>query len=90
MIVILKPWGKEEILVETPYYRIKRITVNAGARTSLQYHNQKVETLIYPDGRIEHIPPKKIHRIVGPVTIIEVSHGSDSDVVRIEDDYGRK
>jgi len=89
LTIIEKPWGKEEILIETVYYRIKKITVNPGCRTSLQYHNKKVETIIYPDGRIKHIPPKRIHRIIGPVTVIEVSHGSDDDVIRLEDDYGR-
>jgi mannose-6-phosphate isomerase len=89
MTINYKPWGREEIVVKTENYVIKKIIVDTGCRLSLQYHNYKEETLIYPDGKIEHIPPKMIHRIDGPITIIEVSHGEDSDIVRLKDDYGR-
>ncbi len=89
MMIIEKPWGSIEILIKTGNYDIKRIIVNDGSRLSRHYHNYKEETLIYPDGRIEHIPPKTIHRIKGPIVLIEVSHGDDADIIRLEDDYGR-
>jgi hypothetical protein len=90
---IKKPWGWEEILIENEYYRIKRLHVNAGHRNSLQRHKEKVETLIYPDGKIMHVLPMKIHRIDAPpnkdLDVLEVSHGKDEDIERLEDDYGR-
>ena len=89
---IEKPWGWEEIIQENEYYRIKKIHVNSGHRLSKQYHNFKVETWIFPDQEIKIIPPKEIHRLQAresDIDIIEVSHGSDDDIVRIEDDYGR-
>jgi mannose-6-phosphate isomerase len=44
MVRIEKPWGEEEIIVDTPNYRIKIIHVKAGCRLSKQYHNEKEET----------------------------------------------
>lgn len=44
------------------------------------------------EGSVIVIPPKKIHRMYAKfcdVTIIEVSTPQVSDVVRLEDDYGR-
>lgn len=90
---IKKPWGEEEILVDNDFYKIKRIRVYAGQSTSKQYHINKIETWIYQDGSIYHIPPYEIHRLVAPndkdIEVIEVSHGVDSDIVRLEDRYGR-
>lgn len=42
--VVNKPWGKELWLEINEYYCYKRIYLNAGCRTSLQYHNFKQET----------------------------------------------
>ena len=45
-----KPWGKEEWLVLNDKYCLKRMYVNAGFRLSLQYHQQKTETMILEKG----------------------------------------
>ena len=44
--VVNKPWGREVILT-TPSlpYNGKLLYINAGSRISLQYHDQKTETL---------------------------------------------
>jgi len=47
---ISKPWGKEEILIKTQNYAMKRITINPGSRMSLQYHEQKEETIYVLEG----------------------------------------
>ena len=39
-------------------------------------------------GRVKHIPSKEVHRLEGPIEVLELARGSD-DVVRLEDDYGR-
>ena len=85
---IEKPWGYEEILHEDAW-RIKKIVVEEGKRTSLQYHREKFEAWFYPDGHIVVIPPLTDHRLEGPVEVIEAAMGSDDDIVRLEDDYGR-
>lgn len=42
--VVTKPWGKEVWMELNDRYCYKRIYINAGHRTSLQYHNFKYET----------------------------------------------
>ena len=44
MKTIFKPWGKEEWLELNEVYCYKRIYINAGYKTSYQYHNFKRET----------------------------------------------
>jgi len=88
--VVRKPWGHEFILGNYLEWTIKILHVGEGKRTSLQYHERKVEVMFYIDGSFEVIAPRVIHRLVGPVDVLEVSMGSDEDVVRLEDDYGRE
>jgi len=89
MEILEKPWGNEEVLVKNDFFVVKRITVNSGSRCSFHYHKNKIEILIYNNGLVEEIPPKKAHRICGPIEVIEISHGDENDIVRIEDDYNR-
>lgn len=42
--VVPKPWGREVWLELNDKYCYKRLYVNAGHRTSLQYHHKKKET----------------------------------------------
>ncbi len=42
--MVKKPWGKEVWLELNDCYCYKRIYINAGTKTSFQYHNQKRET----------------------------------------------
>ena len=43
--IVNKPWGKEELLVVTKKYAMKKIYIRAGCRLSLQYHEEKEETI---------------------------------------------
>jgi len=45
-----KPWGQEELLFLSPNYAMKKITIRAGQRLSLQYHQQKEETVYVLSG----------------------------------------
>ena len=47
-----KPWGHEEILIQTNNYVMKRITITRGKRMSLQYHEQKEETIYVISGTL--------------------------------------
>lgn len=42
--IVNKPWGKEEWLALNEFYCYKRIYLNAGHKTSLQYHEFKKES----------------------------------------------
>lgn len=41
--IVNRPWGTYEVLDEGPNYKVKKIIVNPGHRTSLQYHEQRQE-----------------------------------------------
>jgi mannose-6-phosphate isomerase-like protein (cupin superfamily) len=76
------PWGKWEVLLEEPQYKVKRITVNPGHRLSYQLHKKRKEhwmmvlgkALVTLDGReitLEtgtaiDIPANTAHRIQNP------------------------
>ena len=47
-----KPWGHELIWAETDRYVGKLITIEAGSRLSLQYHEQKDESILVLSGRM--------------------------------------
>lgn len=51
IVRVEKPWGHEQLLVRTPRYVMKILTVNPGQRLSLQYHNRKMETLYFEQGK---------------------------------------
>jgi mannose-6-phosphate isomerase len=53
--VIVKPWGREEIIETNDKYMLKRLTMWAGHRCSLQYHNKKTETIYVISGAIKVI-----------------------------------
>jgi mannose-6-phosphate isomerase len=106
--IVDKPWGMEEWLAVGARIAMKRITVRAGRRLSLQRHEQKEEAWLVLQGRAKvrfgdvegemiagdvlHLPPGTVHRIeaVDDVVLLEASTAELTDVVRLEDDYGRK
>jgi mannose-6-phosphate isomerase-like protein (cupin superfamily) len=47
---IKKPWGSETIWANTEHYVGKIIFVNAGEALSIQYHNEKDETMYVQSG----------------------------------------
>lgn len=48
--VIEKPWGREEVVEINDKYMVKRLTMWAGHRCSLQYHSLKMETIYVLSG----------------------------------------
>lgn len=47
---VKKPWGAEDWLVKTDNYVAKHLFINPGEEISLQYHNQKEETMMVLSG----------------------------------------
>lgn len=47
-----KPWGYELIWARTPQYVGKILFIKAGESLSLQFHNQKVETIFVETGEL--------------------------------------
>ncbi len=74
-----RPWGWYEVLLESEFYKIKRIEVRPGASLSLQRHRHRSEhwvvvsgaaevvrgeeTLLVPQGESTFIPPGVKHRL---------------------------
>jgi len=50
---VIKPWGKEVIWAETKDYVGKLLYINAGHKLSLQYHEEKEETILVVSGELE-------------------------------------
>jgi mannose-6-phosphate isomerase-like protein (cupin superfamily) len=109
-----KPWGHEEIfaLVDGKFCG-KAIHVRDGHALSLQYHEQKEETICVQSGRLRvdiglheeslesfelevgesiHLRPGVRHRVtaIGDTVMLEASTTQLTDVVRLEDRYGRQ
>lgn len=48
--IVKKPWGHESILSDNDIYTVKQIYVKRGHRLSLQYHEQKIESMTVVSG----------------------------------------
>jgi len=53
IIIIEKPWGKEELLEKNDKYMFKRLTMYQGHACSLQYHEYKTETVYLLKGSLK-------------------------------------
>lgn len=69
---IEKPWGFEELITLHEKYCFKRLFLEAGCRTSLQYHRVKHETMYFLSGKAV----LEIHGADGKVENRPVSAGS--------------
>jgi len=89
MKIVEKPWGREIWVAHNSYYALKIIELNAGSRSSLQYHNQKHEHLYIDQGRMRATleQPDGTLQVFeyGPGTVIEVPPGRRHRVEAIED-----
>ena len=90
-----KPWGYELHWAKTERYVGKLIHVNAGHALSLQYHNQKDETIYLHSGRLlfeiqeqgrdlvkrEMRPGERVH--ITPKTVHRMTAIEDSDIFEV-------
>lgn len=51
--IVKKPWGDEVLWDHNDKYALKIITLTIGNRSSLQSHNQKLETIVVLEGRLQ-------------------------------------
>lgn len=110
---VYRPWGKYDSIDMGSRYQAKRITVNPGAKLSVQMHHHRAEhwvvvsgtakvtngdkTFLVSENESTYIPIGQIHALENPgkvpLELIEVQTGSylgEDDIVRLEDNYGRK
>jgi len=56
------PWGRWEVLLDEPTYKVKRVTVSPGKRLSYQKHFRRSEHWMVVDGKgVVTINGKEIH-----------------------------
>jgi mannose-6-phosphate isomerase-like protein (cupin superfamily) len=77
MLIIEKPWGREEFIEINDKYMVKKLTMFAGHRCSLQYHNIKTETIYVLTGVLKIIQgssqdalEEKLYRAGDSITIL--------------------
>ena len=71
------PWGKWEVLLEEPSYKVKRVTVLSGKRLSYQKHLRRSEHWMVVEGKgMVTLDSKEIHIEKGNTLDIarEVAH----------------
>ena len=90
-----RPWGKFEILVDSDYCKVKRITVNPGGRLSYQYHYHRSEVWTIVSGVATMTLDDKIsHYIYGETILIpqgikhRVENKDLDDLIFIEVQHG--
>jgi mannose-6-phosphate isomerase len=71
-----KPWGNELIWAVTDQYVGKIITIDAGKRLSLQYHERKDEWIHVLDGRLR----LTLENEAGEIEIRELGAGEGAHV----------
>ena len=89
-----KPWGYELHWAKTDRYVGKVIHVNAGHALSLQYHNQKDETIFLWTGKLkfeievdgaltarEMLPGESVH--ITPKTVHRMTAIEESDIFEV-------
>ena len=90
-----KPWGYELIWAHTERYVGKLLHVKQGHKLSLQYHNQKDETIYLHSGRLlfeiaeqgrdlekrEMHPGDRVH--ITPRTVHRMTAIEDSDIFEV-------
>jgi mannose-1-phosphate guanylyltransferase/mannose-6-phosphate isomerase len=81
-LFVHRPWGRYEVLIDTPSYKVKKIVVYPGAKLSLQSHMHRAEhwvivhgtaealvgdkTLILNANESAYIPAGNRHRLTNP------------------------
>jgi mannose-6-phosphate isomerase-like protein (cupin superfamily) len=89
MTVVEKPWGKEEILEVNDKYVVKRLTMFSGCKCSLQYHNEKKETIYVLSGLLKIYSGlsenKLTEKIYGPNDTITLLPGTIHRMEGVED-----
>ena len=84
-----KPWGHEEIFAVTDHYAGKILVISAGESLSLQYHEEKEETIRVLDGELQFESGENLEtlttEILKPGDIFHVPPGLIHRMTAIQD-----
>ena len=74
-MVVYRPWGKYEILIDQPNYKVKKITVNPNSKLSLQSHKRRAEHWVVVKGEATIVNGEEtIELKVGESAFIPIGH----------------
>jgi mannose-1-phosphate guanylyltransferase/mannose-6-phosphate isomerase len=62
-LFVHRPWGRYEVLIDTPNYKVKKIVVYPGAKLSLQSHEHRAEHWVVVHGVAEALVGDKVQRL---------------------------
>ncbi len=89
------PWGRWEVLLDEPAYKVKRITVLPGKRLSYQKHSRRREHWMVVEGKgVVTIDGKDVHLSKGEAIDIaqeeahRMANSGDEDLTFIEIQQG--
>jgi mannose-1-phosphate guanylyltransferase/mannose-6-phosphate isomerase len=92
-IIGYRPWGKYEVLIDQPNYKVKKITVNPNSKLSLQSHKSRAEHWVVVKGEAEVVNGEEIIELkTGESTFIPVDHkhrlgnksNSDLEIIEVQ------
>ncbi len=90
-----RPWGRYEVLQDTPHFKVKCIWVTPGLRLSYQRHRKRAEHWYFVQGEAEvtlngvishHVPGGSIDIKIGDLH--RVGNVGDTEVIFIEVQIG--
>jgi len=89
------PWGRWEVLLDEPTYKVKRITVLPGKRLSYQKHSRRSEHWMVVEGKgVVTVDGKDVHLSKGGAIDIaqeeahRMANNGDEDLTFIEIQQG--
>lgn len=58
-IIVHRPWGKYEVLINTKHYTVRKLTVYPGESLNLQMHNRRIEHWVVVKGSAKVVRGKE-------------------------------
>lgn len=81
--IVKKPWGEEVWVCVNNHYALKKITLNQGERTSLQYHDFKIEHSYLLEGHVEVISNDEGKEVANEYFPGDVWHFEPKEIHRV-------
>ena len=81
-----RPWGEYEILLDSDYCKVKRITVNPKQRLSYQYHHKREENWTIVIGEATITLDDELF-ILRPGQSVKIIRGAKHRVENTQDDH---
>lgn|SRR5690554_7578214 len=81
--IVSKPWGEEVWICKNDHYALKKITLNKNERTSLQYHDFKIEHSYLLEGHVQVVSIINDNKEVNDYFPGDVWHFKQNEIHRV-------